>query len=145
MVSGNAVSWKHCFFVPAGPAKKKDELEREREAALPVPQTQPWSDRRWLVTGHEFKSDVATPSSFERAFEIHSCHHLEVKYDLQKSLILVNECIKLQTMHFPRVMFILCQIQGNSFHRDLSQPRIIRNKLESVSWWGWGTPIHLFF
>lgn len=46
--------------------------------------------------------------------------------------MLVNECIKLQTMHLQRGMFILCRIQVNSSHRDLPQPEIIQSELERV-------------
>lgn len=60
---------------------------------------------------------------------------------LQRWLMSVNECIKLQTMHFQRVMFILCWTQINSFHRDLLQPQIIQGKLEHMLLWGGGTPI----
>lgn len=53
--------------------------------------------------------------------------------------MLVNECIKLQTMHLQRGMFILCQIQVNYSHRDLPQPEIIQSELERVLLWGCGT------
>lgn len=62
-----------------------------------------------------------------------------------KSLILVNECIKLQTMHFQRVTCILYQIQVNFFHRDFSQQQTIQNKLARTSPWGCGTPVSVFF
>lgn len=44
-------------------------------------------------------------------------------------------------MHLQRVMFILCRIQVNSSHRDLSQPQIIQSKLEHISLWGSGVPV----
>lgn len=70
-------------------------------------------------------------------------HHLEISDCLQRLLMSVNECIKLQTMHFQRVMFILCRTQVNSFHRDLSQPQIIQDKLEHMLLWEGGTPIYI--
>lgn len=60
-------------------------------------------------------------SDFERSSEIQPYRRLEVrKYLLtKKSLILVNECIKLQTMHFQRVTCIL--YPSKFFHK------VIRN------------------
>lgn len=60
----------------------------------------------------------------------------------KKSLILVNECIKLQTMHFQRVTCILYQIQVN-FFTELSETQITQNKLEHITLWECGTPISI--
>lgn len=122
------------------PAKQVKMDERERRSPFCVMPGVKWQalTSNWAL----IQSNVAMLSNFYRSFEIQSYHHLGVSTCLQKSLILVNECMKLQTMHFPRVTCILYQIQVNFFHRLITTTNY-ENKLECITLWECGTPIYI--